>query len=257
MYIDTTVQRPTLPTPPSAPVDGADVEEVLAVLAECVPGRLVHGLQVHPEGVAVAAERAAEVTPALLGVEDDRGIGRRRGRGCFWLLWRFGLWKRERERKKERSRVTIAIILLRAPAAVAPAIGAPAAADVAPSVICSSWLPAPSPSCPCWWSNTTTSSGSHFSMISSGSSKLRPRSSSGLDVDGSSGWLLEFRNGAAEDLGSSGGCLLLLASCPRDDPGVDLFLTFWPSLTRPLMRSASAACRKDSSLVCSTLTLPR
>ncbi len=51
------------------PCDCANVEEVLAVFAQRVPWRLVYGLQVEAEGVAVGAEQAAEMAAALLRVE--------------------------------------------------------------------------------------------------------------------------------------------------------------------------------------------
>ena len=50
------------------PRDGADVEEVLAVLAQGVLGRLVTGLEVLGQGGSVGAQQLAEVAPAPLPV---------------------------------------------------------------------------------------------------------------------------------------------------------------------------------------------
>ena len=50
------------------PRDGADVEEVLAVLAQGVLGRLVTGLEVLGQGGSVGAQKLAEVAPAPLPV---------------------------------------------------------------------------------------------------------------------------------------------------------------------------------------------
>jgi len=48
------------------PLDGAHMEEVLAVLAERVLGRHVDGLQVVGEGRLVRAHPSTEVTPPQL-----------------------------------------------------------------------------------------------------------------------------------------------------------------------------------------------
>ena len=48
--------------------DGADVEEVLAVLAQGVLGRLVTGLEVLGQGGSVRTQQLAEVAPAPLPV---------------------------------------------------------------------------------------------------------------------------------------------------------------------------------------------
>ena len=63
------------------PVDGADVEEVLAVLAQGVPRRHVGRLQVVPQGRPVGQEEAAEVAAALLREEDDQFAA---ASGCNW-----------------------------------------------------------------------------------------------------------------------------------------------------------------------------
>ena len=49
--------------------DGADVEEVLAVLTEGVLGRLVTGLEVGGQRGAVWTQQLAEVTPTPLPVQ--------------------------------------------------------------------------------------------------------------------------------------------------------------------------------------------
>ena len=84
-------------------LDGTNVEEVLAVPTEGVPGRLVDRLQVVPQGLDVRAEESAKVTTALLR-EENRQVAtpsptplRRDGRpparlGQYHLVLDFGLW---------------------------------------------------------------------------------------------------------------------------------------------------------------------
>ena len=53
-------------------LDGTNVEEVLAVPTEGVPGRLVDRLQVVPQSLDVRAEESAKVTTALLREENSQ-----------------------------------------------------------------------------------------------------------------------------------------------------------------------------------------